>query len=111
MQTGDSSPLLVPQGSHNDVFFEKRDAQPTAATPPPPVEGPEISEVSSLPQIREAAVQPVDGAPTAPARSYLEELVSNLNAPQPTTPAQTVEKTDSQSERGGSFFRRLFGKR
>lgn len=102
---------MVPHGSHNDVFFEKRDAPPAAAPAPLPVEGPEISEVSSLPQIREAPAQPVEGAPTAPARSYLEELVSNLSAPQPEAPAQAVEKPDPQSEHGGSFFRRLFGKR
>jgi hypothetical protein len=115
MQTGEGFPMLAPRGSHNDVFFETR----TSEAPPAPdvgsSEAPEISEVSSLPQVRDAPAgqRPASSASTAPPRSYLEELVSNLNSAQPASALASEAKPDGQAQRsgGGGLFRRLFGRR
>jgi hypothetical protein len=111
MQTGEEGQVTLPAASYNDVFFERKpaDAQVKPAVESAP-EVPEISEVSELPQIREAAAAPDAQPPAAPAKSYLEELVANLNAAQP-APAQTADAKQGQSQESGGFFKRLFGKR
>ena len=112
MQTGEANPIMVPASSYNDIFFERRSADAAKPVAQPAPDAPEISEVSELPQIREAAAAPATAAPGAPAKSYLEELVANLNANTPASAqAADAPREGTQSQENGGFFRRLFGRR
>ena len=105
--------------SHNDVFFRRRseDHQTAQEGTPQQVasEAPEIAEVNDIVRIAEAAqfTRPTFVESPRPAAN---EPAIEVEAPSPVTERQTEFQTEDSSEaepeppKGGSFFRRLFGR-
>jgi hypothetical protein len=117
--------LVAVQDSHasdNDAFFQR-----TAESEPAPVqaEAPEISEISQIPEIRDAvATAPQAEAAAEPQVSTTRETADSVNAapaPQePVAPSPIAEPTLPPAvsqpggadgpEQSGGLLKRLFGK-
>ncbi len=141
--TGTASGQSLRRQSYNDVFFERRaDAgqQEVAASPQPQhIEAAEISEISEIPQMREAAaaptVQPTEAAAivtpeasvaqnevvvaVSPSRQvaepagYIETIVAQVQAqpaPTPQPAGATADGHKAEPQKSGGFFKRLFGR-
>jgi hypothetical protein len=121
-KSGASPQARVAQSqSSNDVFFQRRGVEEAA---PGPQESPEISEISEIPAIREAAAAPTEVTAPAPApieavsqppatTSFIEEVVTKFNETAPSTAPPSAPTSieasvaEAQVEGSGSLLRRF----
>ena len=111
------------RSSYNDVFFERRSPDDEPQAPAPTPDAPEISEISEIPHLKDAAAAAVEApAPTpepAPASAVAEVVAGPYAEPAPGAsevgdvpperPGPPGPQAGDEESKGG-FFKRLFGK-